>query len=148
MAVGDVTRDGEHAVLTGNRQWPRGNLAQADLTIPATDVAGKVLHKAVAPQLIEQLLSLVQIYPDAQVKGGTVQRQRAVIPGDAAETVVHLHEQSVVLPCNQQAVWRRVKRLGKFLFGHLQLLLGLLERRDVPHHQNHCGSGVQIKGLG
>ena len=73
VALGDVAGDGQHAVFTADRQRPARHLAQADLTIAAADMAAEVTHEAVtACSWSSSLLAFVQIDPDAQVQGWSV----------------------------------------------------------------------------
>ncbi|MOA01488.1 hypothetical protein D3C78_1208990 [compost metagenome] len=148
VALGDVPGDGQHAVFVADGQRAAGDFAQPDLPVVATDMAAEIPDEAVPLQQVEHLLSLVEVDPDAQVQGGAVHRQGAVEAGNAAEAFVDFDQQAVALPGQQQAIGRGVERLGKLLFGGLQLLLGFLELTDVPYHHDQGWRRVEVEGLG
>ena len=69
----------------------------ADELVAYIDGNRQAFDEAIAGELLQQLLALVEVDPDAQVQRRAVQRQRAVITGDAAEAVVDFHQQPVAL---------------------------------------------------
>ncbi|MCY1424233.1 hypothetical protein D9M71_399700 [compost metagenome] len=104
MALGDVAGDGQHAIVAGNRQRPRRELAEADLPVAAAQVAGEVAHEAVTVELVDQAFALVEVDPDTQVQRGLVDGRAEVVAGEAAEALVHFKQQAVALARQQQAV--------------------------------------------
>ncbi|MNN05240.1 hypothetical protein D3C81_1179930 [compost metagenome] len=145
MALGDVAGDGQHAIVAGNRQRPRRELAEADLPVAAAQVAGEVAHKAVAVELVDQAFAFVEVDPDAQVQRGLVDTRVQVVTGEAAEALVDFDQQPVTLARQQQAVRRCMERLGELLFRGLQLLLGFLELADVTHGHHQCRGAIELE---
>ncbi|MNO34805.1 hypothetical protein D3C76_248490 [compost metagenome] len=148
VALGDVAGDGQHAVVASNRQRPCREFAEANLPIAAAQVAREVAYEAVAVELFDQALALVEVDPDAQVQRGLVERRAEVIAGQAAEALVHFKQQAVALARQQQAIGRGMEGLGEFLFRDLQLLLSFLELADVAYRHHQREVAVELEGFG
>ena len=143
LAFGDVAGDGQQAFVAANGQRLRGKFAEAQLAALGAHRGDQVAHAALLANPLHQVFTIFRVGPDAQAEGALFGNLVEAVAGDAAETVVGLHQQAVAQTGDQQAVGRGVEGLGELLFGYLQLLLGALELADVAHHHDQCRGVVE-----